>query len=168
MLEGSSVHALSISKLLLLALILLSCFAAGARAQNATVPSGATQSPAPSEAKPPALPQNPLPGTPSPAATPQAAAPGLPADLQACLRETGDYVTRGNVILYVIGITNTCDARLRCQIFANVTGAKGSSLGHTVMTLGPAASGAAAQQSHTMRVKAAGGTAQVSRDCKVF
>ena len=130
-------------------------------------PSGATP-PASSGTAPPALPQNPLPGTPPPAAAPQTAASGLPADLQACLQETGEYVTRGDVILYVIGITNTCDTRLRCQIFANVTGAKGSSLGHTVMTLGPAASGAAARQSHTMRVKAAGGTAEVSRDCKVF
>jgi hypothetical protein len=165
MLEGSSVPLL---KLVMLVLVLLPCFAAAVSAQGAMVPSGAVQPPVPSESKPPALPQNPLPGTPSPVAAPQAAAPGLPADLQTCLQETGDYVTHGNVILYVIGITNTCDRRLRCQIFANVTGAKGSSLGHTVMTLGPAASGAAAQQSHTMRVKAAGGTAEVSRDCKVF
>jgi hypothetical protein len=151
MLEGSSVPIL---KLVMLVLVLLPCFAAAASAQDASAPAP--------------LPQNPLPGTPPPAAAPQTAASSLPTDLQACLQETGDYVTRGHEILYVIGITNTCNARLRCTIFANVTGAKGSSLGHTVMTLGPAASGAAAEQTHAMRVKSAGGTAEIERDCKVF
>jgi hypothetical protein len=163
MLEGSSVPVL---KLVMLVLVLLPCFAAAASAQDAGAPSGAAQ-PASSGTAPAPLPQNPLPGT-LPAAAPPTAASGLPADLQDCLKETGDYVTRGGETLYVIGITNTCNARLRCTIFANVTGAKGSSLGHTVMTLGPAASGAAAEQTHTMRVKAAGGTAEVERDCKVF
>ena len=93
---------------------------------------------------------------------------GCPADLQACLQETGDYVTRGKAVLYVIGLANTCEARLRCEIYANVTGARGSALGHAVMMLGAASSGAAAKQTYAMRVKAAGGTAQVSRDCKAL
>ena len=54
------------------------------------------------------------------------------------------------------------------MIDANVTGAKGTSLGHKGLTLGAKSSGAAATQTFTMRVKAAGGTVQVSRDCKVF
>jgi len=94
-------------------------------------------------------------------------APGLPADLQACLQETGDYVTRGQTIFYVIAIANSCNARLRCEIFANVTGVKGTSLGHTVMIIGPAGNGAA-KKTYDMRVKAAGGIAQVSRECKVL
>jgi hypothetical protein len=98
-------------------------------------------------------------------AAPQAAAP---ADLQTCLQETGDYMTRGKTVTYVIGLTNTCAKRLRCEIYANISGARGSSLGHTVMTLGPAGSGAAAKQTYTMRVKAEGGIAQVSRDCKAL
>lgn len=99
---------------------------------------------------------------------PSAAVPSLPADLQNCLRETGDYITRGKAIFYIIGITNTCKARLRCEIFANVTGARGSSTGHTVMILGPAGSGAEATQTYDMRVRAAGGLTQVSRDCKAM
>lgn len=106
---------------------------------------------------------------------PVAAAPAQPSpaapravDLQACLKETGDYVTIGRAVLYVIGIANTCEQRLRCEIFANITGAKGSSVGHTIMTLGAAGSGAAATQTYSMRVKAAGGTAMVSRDCKAL
>ena len=91
-----------------------------------------------------------------------------PADLQNCLKETGDYVTHGKTVTYVIGLTNTCARRLRCEIYANISGARGAALGHTVMTLGPADSGAAAQQTYTVRVKAAGGIAQVSRDCKAL
>ncbi len=150
-------HAVSAPKLFILTIALYASLAAAASAQDAGVPQQIA----------PTLPENPLPGTPSPAAAPQAAASAAPSDLQACLQETGDYVTRGRSIFYVIAITNSCNVRLRCEIFANVTGVKGTSLGHTVMVLGPAGNGAA-KKSYDMRVKAAGGIAQVSRDCKVL
>ncbi len=102
------------------------------------------------------------------AALGETAVPAVPADLQSCLQQTGDYLTHGKTVTYVIGLTNTCAKRLRCEIYANISGARGTSLGHTIMTLGPAGSGAAAQQTYTMRVKAAGGVAQVSRDCKAL
>jgi hypothetical protein len=116
---------------------------------------------------PAALAQDAPPNAAAPAAPP-AAAQSLPADLQNCLQETGDYVTRGKAVFYVIGITNTCKARLRCEIFANVTGARGSSLGHTIMILGAARSGDGAKKTYAMHVRAAGGTAEVSRECKVL
>lgn len=119
-------------------------------------------------AKASALPPNPLPGLAAAQSAQQSPAAPRAGDLQACLQETGDYVTIGRTVIYVIVIANTCDERLRCEIFANVTGVKGSSLGHTFMTLGEAGSGAAAKQSYSMRVKAAGGVVQVSRDCKVL
>ena len=125
-------RAVSVLKLCWLAIGLCAGLAAAASAQDAGEPKQIAP------ATPPALPQNPLPGALSPAPAPQTAAPGLPADLQACLQETGDYVTRGRTVFYVIAIANSCDARLRCEIFANVTGVKGTSLGHTVMILGPA------------------------------
>lgn len=115
-----------------------------------------------------ALPQTPLPGLAAAVPAPPSPAAPRAADLQACLKETGDYVTIGKAVLYVIGIANTCEQRLCCEIFANIAGAKGSSVGHTVMTLGAAGSGAAATQTYSMRVKAAGGIAQVSRDCKAL
>lgn len=155
-------RAIPVLKLVFLAIALFVGLATAASAQDAGAPQPTTP------AAPPALPQNPLPGTPSPAAAPQSAAPGSPADLQECLRETGDYVTRGRTVDYVIGITNTCEKRLRCEIFANVTGARGTVLGHTVMILGTASSGAGAKKTYAMRVKAAGGVAQVSRECKVL
>ncbi len=118
----------------------------------------------PPPSDPPAVPEHPLPGTPAPAAAPSAAA----SDLQSCLQETGDYVTRGSAVVYVIGLANTCAKRLRCEIFANISGAKGNSIGHTVMVLGPGSSDSAAKKSYEMRVKAAGGIAQVSRECRVL
>ncbi len=102
------------------------------------------------------------------AALGQTAAPAAAADLQSCLQQTGDYMTHGKTVTYVIGITNTCTTRLRCEIYANISGARGTSLGHAIMTLGPAGSGVAAKQTYTMRVKAEGGIAQVSRACKAL
>jgi hypothetical protein len=156
------VRATTALKRFVLAIALCAGFAAAASAQDA----GEPQQIAP--VTPPTLPENPLPGAqPSPPA-PQAAAPALPADLQDCLHETGDYITRGKTVFYVIAIANTCKMRLRCEIFANVTGARGTSLGHAVMILGPAGNGDAAKKTYDMRVKAAGGIAQVSRECKVI
>lgn len=110
------------------------------------------------------LPGNPLPGTPAPAAAPADAS----SDVQVCLKETGDYVTHGSAVIYVIGIANSCEKKLRCEVYANISGVKGTSLGHTVMTLGRASDGAAAKKSYEMRVKSAGGIAQISRECKVL
>ena len=154
-------RALSVSRFWFLTFALCASVAATASAQDA----GEPQQIAP--AAPTTLPQNPLPGTPSPAPAPRAAASGLPADLQACLQETGDYVARGRTVFYVIAIANSCSARLRCEIFANVTGPRGTSLGHTIMVLGAAGS-TAAKKSYDMRVKTAGGVVQVSRECKVL
>ena len=53
-------------------------------------------------------------------------------------------------------------------IAGDVVGAKGPSSGHTILILGATSSGAAAKQSYAMKVKMAGGTAQVSRQCRVF
>jgi hypothetical protein len=145
------------SRLVASAVILLAGFGSAALAQNAASPAAPATAPAP-------LAQNPLPGT----AAPPAAAPGAATDLQSCLNETGDYVTHGNAVTYVIGIANTCDKRLKCTIDAYVVGARGPASGHTTMILGAQSSGAAAKKTYTMRVKSAGGTAQVSRDCKVF
>jgi hypothetical protein len=152
--RGESVRTVPTLKLLLACAL---CLAAAA-------------APAQEGPKAPALPQNVLPGASAPAAAAAQKLPAVPSagDLQACLQETGDYITRGKAILYVIAIANSCDKRLSCEIFANVTGAKGSSLGHIVMILGAAASGAAANQTYTMRVKAAGGIAQISRECRML
>lgn len=128
---------------------------------DAADPSSASSATPPAATTPAGDQQNPLPAT---------AAPPPPAadDLQACLAETGDYQTHGSAVTYLIGLTNSCDKRIRCAIDAYVVGAKGPTSGHTVMILGTKSSGAAATKTYTMKVKAFGGTAQVSRDCKAL
>jgi hypothetical protein len=86
----------------------------------------------------------------------------------ACIEQSGDYETHGAATTFVIGLKNKCDKRLKCKIFAYVVGAKGPSSGKTTLMLGAKSSGAAAQKTYAMPVKAAGGTAQVSRECRVF
>jgi hypothetical protein len=112
------------------------------------------------------------------AAAPPAAAPAAPAQNPAaetappeqpkCIEETGDFATRGKKFVYVIGLENTCEKHVKCKIYANVTGARGTVLGQTIMQLGPKSSGAAAKKTYAMKVKTAGGTAQVSRECQVY
>jgi hypothetical protein len=105
-------------------------------------------------------------GKSEPAAKPPAAAK---ADAVAdCIGTDGEYQTKGQRISYVITLSNKCEKRLQCEVFAYVVGARGPSSGHAVLKLGAKSSGAAAKKSYAMNVKAAGGTAQISRDCKTF
>jgi hypothetical protein len=106
-------------------------------------------------------PQNPLLGTKP--ADASAAAPDATKDIQACLSETGDFVSHGKANSYLIGIENKCPQRLRCVIDAYITGAKGPVSVHTVMVLD-----AKARKTYTAKVKTAGDTAQVSRDCNIY
>jgi hypothetical protein len=146
------------------AALLSMMLAAAAGAQDAAAPAAPAEPDQPAAAPAtPSAPPNPLPVTaPPPAATTAG------ADLQSCLEETGDFVTRERAFSYVIGLVNSCDKRLRCEIFANISGARGTSLGHTIMILGAKSAGAGAKKTYTIRVKAAGGVAQVSRACKVI
>jgi hypothetical protein len=91
-----------------------------------------------------------------------------PTGQATCIEETGDYQTHGTAVTFVIGLSNKCDKRLKCTIDAYVVGAKGPSSGHATLVLGAASSGAAATKSYAMAVKMAGGTAQVSRQCREF
>jgi hypothetical protein len=159
--EGRPMRTASWLKFLCLVAALCCGLVAAARAVDSTPPSD-----------PPAMPDNPLPGTPAPAspqpATAQPTAADPAKDIQACLQETGDYVTHGNAVTYVIGLTNSCDKRLRCEIFANISSARGTATGHTIMTLGRASDRSAAKKTYEMPVKTAGGIAQVSRECRVL
>jgi hypothetical protein len=149
-------------------LVLGASLAAPALAEDATPSPDNQQQAAPAPDAPRQLPSNPLPGTaPSAAQTTPVPDPGTTGQA-ACIDETGDYQTRGNAVTFVIGLSNKCDKRLKCTIDAYVVGAKGPSSGHATMILGATSSGAAAKISYAMKVKMAGGTAQVSRQCRVF
>jgi hypothetical protein len=90
------------------------------------------------------------------------------SDAAACVDENGDFETNGSAKSFVFTIKNKCEKRLKCTIDAYVTTAKGPASGHGTLVIEPKSHGDAAKKSFTMKVKVAGGTAQVSRDCKVF
>jgi hypothetical protein len=127
-----------------LSLVIGDCLASAAFAEDAAAPA----------------PQNPLPAA-KPADT--TTAPDATKDLQSCLDETGDFVTHGKALTYVIGLENKCTKRLKCTVDAYITGAKGPVSVHTVMTLD-----AKSKKTYAAKVKTSGGTAEVSRDCKVL
>jgi len=138
---------------------------AAAASEDTVVPSDTQQQPA--QTSPP----NPLPSTIASRDKPQGAVPVPDAGTtgqSGCIDETGDYEAHGAQVTYVIGLQNRCDKRLRCKIYAYVVGAKGPSSAQTTLILGAVSSRAAAKGTYAMPVKAAGGTAQVSRECRVF
>ena len=136
-----------------------------AAAEDAAPTSGAQEQPVQT------LPPNPLPGAAVSHDKPQGALP-LPdagtTGQSACIEETGDYETHGTKFTFVIGLQNKCNKRLRCKIYAYVVGARGPSSAETTMILGAVSNGAAAKKTYAVPVKAAGGTAQVSRECRAF
>ena len=99
-------------------------------------------------------------GTPTPD-------PGTTSRSQ-CIDQSGDYQTLGKAVVFVVGLANKCDKRLRCELFAYFISAKGPSSGHAILVLGARSKGEAAKETHAMKVKMAGGTAMISRECRVF
>jgi hypothetical protein len=87
---------------------------------------------------------------------------------ESCIGQTEGYETHGRVVTYVITLSNKCDKRMRCEVFAYLTSAKGPALGHGVLRLGPKSSGANATRTYTMRTRMAGGSAQLARECRVY
>ncbi len=85
-----------------------------------------------------------------------------------CIDEEDHYRMDGKKPVFFIALTNKCEARLRCKVFANVSSARGSALGHSTLVLAPKSRGAAAKQTFTMRVKMIGGNSMSDRECRVF
>jgi hypothetical protein len=138
------INAKSIS----VAALLLCGFIAAASAQNA--PASGQEPPAASGQTPPP--------TAEPGATAQA----------SCIDENDGYEMRDKQPTFVITLENKCEQRLSCQIFANISSARGSAKGKTTMVLGPKSSGAAAKKSYAIKVMMMGGMSQSDRACKAI
>lgn len=69
---------------------------------------------------------------------------------------------------YVVELANLCELHVRCKINAYVVTSRGPTRGRKTLTLAPASKGAAAHKVYVMKLTEAGGTADVSRQCKVF
>ena len=93
--------------------------------------------------------------------------PGTTAQ-SACIAQDSTWVRQGRGIAFAIELTNKCELRLQCRVFAYVTSAKGAAQGHGTLRLAPKSKGAAATQRWSMKVKMSGGSAQSARECRVF
>ena len=96
-----------------------------------------------------------------------------PADQQTqqkpdCVKSNTDFKQNGKAATFVIELQNSCEMRLKCTVDAYVVGARGPAQGHATLILAPKSKGAAATKAYVMKVKSAGGMANVSHACKAI
>jgi hypothetical protein len=82
-----------------------------------------------------------------------------------CIGET-DVFTNDKGPHFSMTLTNKCEAKLACKVWAYVITARGPTQGATVMHLGPKSSGAAASKTYVFRVRVAGGSAEAAHRCR--
>ena len=63
-----------------------------------------------------------------------------------------------------IELTNSCEQRMKCRVFAYITSAKGAAQGRGTIVLAPKSRGAAAKNSYAMKARC-GGSSQSAREC---
>ena len=84
-----------------------------------------------------------------------------------CIDENNHHMGQGNHLFYRIAMTNKCEQRLKCQIFAYAISSKGPSQGRATLVLAPKSRGAPAQI-YDFKIKGPGGMTTSSRECRVF
>ena len=82
-----------------------------------------------------------------------------------CVVDTSAFKQDGRTPTFVIELTNTCEKRLKCEVSAFVTTAKGQNSGESILFLAPKSQGAAARQTYVIPVRQASGMANTSREC---
>jgi hypothetical protein len=105
--------------------------------------------------------------TAPPAEPPPVADAGTMGQLK-CISEEDHYVRLGHGVGFRIELTNKCEQRITCKVFAYITSAKGPAQGRGTIVLAPKSRGAAAKNSYTMKAKMNGGSSQSTRECRVF
>jgi hypothetical protein len=115
----------------------------------------------------PAFAQNDAGQTPPKAEPPPVADKGTTAQYN-CLDESEKHVESGKKLFYRITLTNKCEQRLKCAVFAYQVGSKGPSQGHGTLVLAPKSKGAAATQVYELKIKSMGGMGAWSRECRII
>ncbi len=103
-----------------------------------------------------------------PAAEPPPVADAGTTGQSKCISEEDHYVRLGKGVGFRIELTNKCEQRIKCKVFAYITSAKGAAQGRGTIVLAPKSRGAAAKNSYTMKAKMNGGSSQSARECRVF
>ena len=84
-----------------------------------------------------------------------------------CVDENNRHMSADNHLFYRIVMTNKCEQRLECAVFAYAVTSKGSSQGRATLVLAPKSKGAA-PKIYDFKVKGVGGMTTASRECRVF
>jgi hypothetical protein len=85
-----------------------------------------------------------------------------------CISEEDHYVRLDRGVGFRIELTNLCEQRMKCRVFAYITSAKGAAQGQGTIVLAPKSRGAAAKGTYTMKAKMNGGNSQSTRECRMF
>jgi hypothetical protein len=83
-----------------------------------------------------------------------------------CVTSNTEWKEKGKLTTFEVELQNTCDMRLKCTVEAFVTGSGGQAQGHGTIVLEAAPKGQTTRNAYTMKVKSAGGMANVSHSCK--
>jgi hypothetical protein len=97
--------------------------------------------------------------------TPSRAADDVEPTAKSCIvdKDMGFYAKSTNYT-FAMNFENTCDRPITCTVDVYVTGARGPTSGHTVLTFPPRGQ-TPSQNSYILNVKAVNGSAQVGRAC---
>ena len=88
--------------------------------------------------------------------------------IAGCISDSSNFKAEDKHAYFIVALENACEQRVSCEVFANVRTARGSKRGHGTLVLAAKSAGAAAKKSYRMRVRVAGGMAQVERECKAY
>jgi hypothetical protein len=97
-----------------------------------------------------------------------AAAEPLKSPIAGCISDSSNFKAEDKHAYFIVALENACEQRVTCEVFANIRTARGSKRGHGTLVLAAKSAGAEAKKSYRMRIKVAGGMAQVERQCKAY
>ena len=86
----------------------------------------------------------------------------------ACLDEQDGYKLRRKHPMFVIELTNKCETRMICKVYAFVISAHGTAQGHGTIRLAAAAPGQPSKGTFTMKAKAMRGSSHSDRECRAL
>lgn len=94
------------------------------------------------------------------------AAEQAPPEKPKCVTSNTAWKEDGKSPAFEIELVNSCDMKLRCTIDAFVIGSRGQTQGHGTVVLAAAPKGQTTRAAYLMKVKSAGGMANISHSCK--
>ncbi|HZQ12442.1 MAG TPA: hypothetical protein VFB31_06500 [Pseudolabrys sp.] len=105
---------------------------------------------------------------PAPAATTTTESAKSAPVPDSCIANEANFKAEDKRAYFIVALENRCEQRVKCEVFAGVISARGNKRGRATLVLAAKSDGAEARKSYRMRVKVAGGMAQVDYDCKAY